>query len=43
VPIEDESNPQMVKQLERLREIEDTKFESFDTRDEKRASTVENF
>jgi len=42
-PIKDESHPQMVKRLKRLRGMKDTKFKSFDTRDGKQAFTVGRF
>ena len=42
-PIKDESHPQMVKHLKRLRGMKDTKFESFDMKDGKWVFTVEHF
>jgi len=42
-PIKDESHPQMVKHLKRLRGMKDTKFESFDTKGGKWTFTVEHF
>ena len=42
-PIKDESHPQMVKQLKRLKGMKDTKFGSFDMSDGKWTFTVEHF
>ena len=42
-PIKDESHPQMVKQLKRLKGMKDTKFESFDMNDGKWTFTVDHF